>query len=91
MMATSQRSQQEAFQELTRTSRDKANDAMFTSIKILMAQTEKLLRIGLMKSTKLAEQVTEISGLKSSRNLQELCDKWSCPVMNSQMMNWLQN
>ena len=34
MMAASQRSQQEAFQELTRASRDKANDAMFTSIKI---------------------------------------------------------
>ena len=34
MMAASQRSQQEAFQELTRASRDKVNDAMFTSIKI---------------------------------------------------------
>ena len=34
MMAASQRSQQEAFQELTRASRDKANDSMFTSIKI---------------------------------------------------------
>ena len=30
MMAASQRSQQEAFEELTRASRDKANDAMFT-------------------------------------------------------------
>ena len=34
MMAASQRSQQEAFQELTKASRDKANDSMFTSIKI---------------------------------------------------------
>ena len=34
MMAASQRSQQEAFQELTRASRDKANDSMFTAIKI---------------------------------------------------------
>ena len=34
MMAASQRSQREAFQELTRASRDKANDAMFTPIKI---------------------------------------------------------
>ena len=33
MMAASQRSQQEAFQELTSASRDKANDAMFTQIK----------------------------------------------------------
>ena len=33
MMAASQRSQQEAFQELTRASRDKANNSMFTSIK----------------------------------------------------------
>ena len=34
MMATSQRSQQEAFQELTRASKDKSNDAMFDSINI---------------------------------------------------------
>ena len=34
MMAASQKSQQEAFQELTRASRDKANDAMFTFIKV---------------------------------------------------------
>ena len=34
MMAASQRSQQEAFQELTRASKDKSNDAMFDSIKI---------------------------------------------------------
>ena len=32
-MAASQRNQQEAFQELTRASRDKANDSMFTAIK----------------------------------------------------------
>ena len=34
MMAASQKSQQEAFQELTRASKDKSNDAMFDSIKI---------------------------------------------------------
>ena len=34
MMAASQRSQQEAFHELTRASKDKANDAMFASIKV---------------------------------------------------------
>ena len=34
MMATSQRSQQEAFQELRRVSKDKANDVMFASIKV---------------------------------------------------------
>ena len=34
MMAASQWSQQEAFQELMRTSKDMANDAMFTSIKV---------------------------------------------------------
>ena len=33
MMAASQRNQQEAFKELTRASRDKANDLMFTAIK----------------------------------------------------------
>ena len=34
MMAVSQRSQQEAFQELTRASKDKSNDVMFDSIKV---------------------------------------------------------
>ena len=33
IMATSQRNQEEAFQELMRASRDKANDLMFTAIK----------------------------------------------------------
>ena len=33
MMAPSQRSQQEAFYELTKASKDKANDAMFANIK----------------------------------------------------------
>ena len=33
MMATSQRSQQEAFEELTRVTKDKSNDSMFTTIK----------------------------------------------------------
>ena len=86
-MAASQRSQQEAFQELTRASRDKVNDAMFTSIKIFDGTNRQLLKIGSTKLTKLVEQVTEISGPKSSRNPQELCDKWSYPVMNSWMMN----
>ena len=49
MMAASQRSQQEVFHELTRDSNDKANDAMFTSIRFLMAETDMLLKIGLMK------------------------------------------
>ena len=89
MMAAGQRSQQEVFQELTRASRDKANDEMFTSIKNFYstAQTDKLLKIGSTKLTRLVEQVTEISGLKFSRNPQELCNKWSYLVMNSQMMN----
>ena len=34
MMAASQKSQQEAFQELTRASKDKVNDTMFASIKV---------------------------------------------------------
>ena len=34
MMATSQRSKHEAFQELTRASKDKSNNVMFDSIKI---------------------------------------------------------
>ena len=33
MMSASQRNQQEAFQELTRVSRDKSNDSMFMAIK----------------------------------------------------------
>ena len=34
MMAASQKSQQEAFHELTTASKDKANDAMLASIKV---------------------------------------------------------
>ena len=45
MMADSQRSQQEAFQELTRASRDKVNNSMFTSIKIFNGTKDKLLRL----------------------------------------------
>ena len=33
MMAASQRSQQEAFQEMARVSKDKSNDSMFTALK----------------------------------------------------------
>ena len=92
MMAASQRSQQEAFQELTRASRDKANDTMFTPIKIFDGTNRQAFEDWIdMKFTKPAEQVIEISGLRFSRSPQELCDKWSCPAMNSQMMNWLQN
>ena len=52
MMATSQRSQQEAFQELTRASKDKSNDAMFDSIKIFDGKIGRLLRIGSMRLTR---------------------------------------
>ena len=71
MMAASQRSQQEVFQELTRASRDKANDSMFTAIKSLMVPTDKLSKIGSMKSTRPAEPATEALEQNFSRNLQE--------------------
>ena len=38
MMATNQRSQQEAFYELTKASKDKANEAMFANIKNMMGK-----------------------------------------------------
>ena len=72
-MAASQRNQQEAFQELTRASRDKANDSMFTLDVIpSMEPTDRSLKIGSMKSTRLVEPATEDSGLNYSRNQQEL-------------------
>ena len=44
MMAASQRTQQEAFHELTRASRDKANDAMFANIKSYDAKDRQLFK-----------------------------------------------
>ena len=64
MMAASQRSKKEAFHELTRASKDKANDAMFTSIKTYMERTDRLLKIGLMRLTRPAESVDAILGQK---------------------------
>ena len=68
MMAASQRSQQEAFQELARVSKDKSNDSMFTAIKTFDGTNRHISRIGSTKSTRLAEQVTEVSGQNCSRN-----------------------
>ena len=47
MMAASQRSHQEAFQELTRASRDKANNSMFTAIKIFDGTNRQDLKDGI--------------------------------------------
>ena len=66
MMATSQRSQQEAFQELTRVSKDKSNDSMFTAIKTFDGTN------GSTKLTRLVEPVTEDSGQSYSRSQLEL-------------------
>ena len=44
MMAASQRSQQDAFQELTRVSKDKSNDSMFTVIKILDGSNRQIFK-----------------------------------------------
>ena len=44
MMAASQRSQQEVFQELTRASRDKANDSMFTATKIFIGTNRQAFK-----------------------------------------------
>ena len=43
-MATSQMSQQEAFQELTRAIKDKSNDVMFDSIKIFDGQNRQAFK-----------------------------------------------
>ena len=44
MMAANQRNQQEAFQELTRVSRDKANDSMFTVIKTFNGTNRQIFK-----------------------------------------------
>ena len=44
MMAASQGSQQKAFQELTRASKDKANDAMFASIKVFNGKNRQTFK-----------------------------------------------
>ena len=80
MIDASQRNQQEAFQELTRASRDKANDSMFTAIKFFDEQTDRLSRTGLTKSTKLAEPATEVSGPNSAGAVRQVilsCDEFT--------------
>ena len=44
IMTASQRSQQEVFQELTRASKDKANNAMFASIKVFDGKTRQAFK-----------------------------------------------
>ena len=62
MMAASQRSQQEVFQELARVSKDKSNDSMLQPSKPSTVQIGRPSKIGSTKSTRLAEQVIEDSG-----------------------------
>ena len=90
MMAASQRSQQKYFRSWQEPAETKWMTQCSLSSKSLMAQTDKHLRIGLMKSTKPADQAIEISGLRSSRSPQELCIRCSWPVTISQTMNWSQ-
>ena len=55
IMAANQRSQQEAFNELTKASKDKANDAMFASIKNYDGKNRQVFEDWIdMRSTKLA-------------------------------------
>ena len=86
-MAASQRSQQEAFQELTRASRDKANDAMFTPIKIFDGTNRQAFEDWINEIDQACRASDRDSELRSSRSPQEPCDKWFCLAMNSQMMS----
>ena len=63
MMAASQRNQQEAFQELTRASKDKSNDVMFDSIKIFNGRNRQAFKDWI-------DEVDQILEQKSSRNRQ---------------------
>ena len=54
LMAASQRSQQEAFHQLTKASKDKANNAMFASIKNYDGKIDRFSKTGLTRSIKLA-------------------------------------
>ena len=60
MMAARQRSQQEAFHKLTRASKDKVNDAMFTSIKTYDGKNRQAFEDGSMRSIKPAESADMI-------------------------------
>ena len=68
MMAASQRSQQEAFNELTKASKDKANDAMFASIKTYDGKNRHVFEEWVDE----IDQASRISGhdarMESSRN-----------------------
>ena len=72
MMATSQRSQQEAFQELTRVSKDKSNDSMFTAIKTFDGTNRQSFEDWIDEVDGLAEPVIEDSGQSCSRSQLEL-------------------
>ena len=73
MMAASQRMQQEAFQELTRVSKDKSNDSMFTYIKTFDGTNRQTFKDWIdMRSTRHAEPATENSGWSYSKNQLEL-------------------
>ena len=72
MMAASQRSQHEAFQELARVSKDKSNDSMFTAIKTFDGTNRQTFEDWIDKLTRPAEPVIEDSGRNYSKNQLEL-------------------
>ena len=89
MMAASQRSQQEAFQELTRASKDKANDVMFVSIKVFNGKNRQVFEDWIDEIDQACRVNDQgFQNWRSSRNQQEWYDGWYCPVMSLQMMNW---
>ena len=75
MMAASQRSQQEAFQELTRASRYKANDAMFTPIKIFDGTNRQAFEDWIDEIDQGCRASDRDFRTEISRSLQKLCNK----------------
>ena len=75
-MAASQRSQQEAFNELTKASKDKANDAMFASIKTYDGKNRQVFEDWINK----INQACRVSGcdfrMEIIKNQWEQSAKW---------------
>ena len=87
MMAASQRSQQEAFQELTRASKDKSNNVIFDSIKVFNGKNRQAFEDWINEINQACRVSDRDFRTKVFKNQQEQYDGWYRPVMNLQMMN----
>ena len=91
MMAASQRGQQEAFKELTRASKDKANNAMFASIKVFDGKNRQAFEDWIdeiNQACRVSDQDFRTEVFKKSTGVVQ---QWYCPVMSSLLLQCTYN